>query len=207
MWDIVSWTIIVILVIVIIVFVVFSSRRSAPDPPGCTDLTQTMRKLWTDHVFWTREVIIADLYDLSNLNTSLTRLLENQQQLGKAFATYYGTAVGDAIANLLTTHINQAVDVVNAAKTSSPDLAKAINDWMKNADDIAQELAKINPQFTLQQLTEMMHAHLNLTIAEVQSLLKKDGSDVAAFEAVLNEILMMSDALSVGIGKQFGMGC
>jgi hypothetical protein len=169
-------------------------------------MSQAMRKLWTDHVFWTREVIMADLDNLPSLKTALNRLLSNQLAIGNFMASFYGTVVGDTMAGLLTTHIKQAVVVVDAAKTNSPDLAKVVAEWMKNADEIAAALYHINPEFgTLDQLTQMMHTHLNLTIAETQAMLKKDGSDVGVFEEVLKEILMMSDALSQGIGKQLGI--
>ena len=50
----------------------------------------------------------------------------------------------------------------------------------------------------------MMNKHLSTTTDEVVARLTKNwDADVTAFDAVYNHILMMSDALSDGIIKQF----
>lgn len=78
-----------------------------------------------------------------------------------------------------------------------------IKKWYNNADDISTALYGINPYFgSLDDLKKMMHHHLELTTVELQSRIKKDGSDIYAFENVLNEILEMSDALTDGIVLQ-----
>jgi len=53
-------------------------------------------------------------------------------------------------------------------------------------------------------LSDMMKKHLSTTSAEVMARLHKDwAADVRAFDDVYNHILMMADALSDGIIKQF----
>jgi hypothetical protein len=53
-------------------------------------------------------------------------------------------------------------------------------------------------------LVDMMKMHLATTTDEVVARLKRDWEgDVRAYDAVYNHILMMADALSGGIVKQF----
>jgi hypothetical protein len=78
-------------------------------------LKQDMRKLWTDHVVWTRDYIIAATESQPDAPAALTRLMKNQDDLGNAVATYYGAAAGRQLTTLLKDHIAIAGDVVKAA--------------------------------------------------------------------------------------------
>jgi len=73
------------------IFVLFTgalletTARSAEVTPDVT-LRQDMRKLWTDHVAWTRDYIIAAIGDQPDLNAATDRLMANQVQIGNAVA-------------------------------------------------------------------------------------------------------------------------
>ena len=57
-------------------------------------LRQDMRKLWTDHVVWTRDYIIAALADAPDAPSALNRLMNNQDDIGNAVARFYGDSAG-----------------------------------------------------------------------------------------------------------------
>ena len=44
------------------------------------------------------------------------RLMKNQEDIGKAVATFYGAAAGQQLTTLLKEHITIAVDLIKAAK-------------------------------------------------------------------------------------------
>src|ERR1043165_4667669 len=79
-------------------------------------LKQDMRKLWTDHVVWTRDYIIAAVADLPDSTAAATRLMKNQEDIGHAVATYFGVPAGQQLTTLLKEHISIAVDLIKAAK-------------------------------------------------------------------------------------------
>jgi hypothetical protein len=168
-------------------------------------LRQDMRKLWTDHTVWTRDYIIAAVGDQPDAPAAATRLLKNQDDIGNAIAGYYGKAAGDKLTALLKDHINIAVDVVKFAKAGDKaNQAQADAKWHKNAEDIADFLAKANPNWPKATLVDMMNKHLSTTTDEVVARLTKNwDADVRAWDAVYDHILVMSDALSDGIIKQF----
>src|SRR5215831_7501743 len=58
-------------------------------------LRRDMRKLWSDHVFWTRDYIIAAVADQPDASAAASRLMKNQEDIGNAVATYYGKDAGD----------------------------------------------------------------------------------------------------------------
>jgi hypothetical protein len=45
-----------------------------------------MRKLWSDHVIWTRQYIVAAIDGSPDANAAATRLLKNQDDIGGAVA-------------------------------------------------------------------------------------------------------------------------
>lgn len=63
--------------------------------PKAVQFGNTMRRLWFDHVMWTRNYIVSALAGLEDQQTVLSRLLQNQQDIGNAFKPYYGDAAGD----------------------------------------------------------------------------------------------------------------
>jgi len=168
-------------------------------------LKQDMRKLWTDHVVWTRDYIIAALGDHPDAQAAANRLMLNQDNIGLAIGKFYGAPAGQQMTTLLKEHITIAVDVVKAAKAGDKNgLEKANERWQQNADQIADFLSKANPNWPKATLQDMMRTHLSTTTDEVVARLNKDWvGDVKAFDAVYDHILKMSDAISEGIVKQF----
>jgi hypothetical protein len=170
-----------------------------------TQLHQDMRKLWTDHTVWTRDCIIAAVDDKPDAMAAANRLMKNQEDIGNAIAAYYGAAAGQQLTALLKQHISIAVDLIKAAKAGDKAAQKQADDrWQANAVDIATFLSKANPNWPKDTLVEMMKTHLSTTTAEVVARLTHDwDADVKAYDAVYDHILMMADALTEGIIKQF----
>jgi hypothetical protein len=182
-----------------------AAASSVPAGAGAWELRQDMRKLWTDHVQWTRDYIVASVANQPDAPAAVSRLMRNQEDLGKAVGKYYGDAAGDQLTTLLKDHIQTAADVVTAAKANDKAGLKSASDrWEKNADQIVDFLSKANPQLSKGALSGLMKDHLKTTTDEVTARLKKDWEgDVHAYDAVYEHILKLSDALADAIVKQF----
>ncbi len=134
-----------------------------------------MRKLWEDHITYTRNYIISALADLEDAGKVAERLLKNQDDIGNAIKPIYGDEAGKKLAALLRDHILIAADIVKAAKTGdSEGVTKGQKRWHKNADGIAVFLSGANSNWPKQVLVDMLYKHLDYTTAEVVSRLKKD---------------------------------
>ena len=168
-------------------------------------LKQDMRKLWTDHVVWTRAYIVAAVADQPDAQAAANRLMKNQEDIGNAIGSIYGAPAGQQLTTLLKEHISIAVDLIKAAKAGNKAGQQAADaKWQQNAVAIADFLSKANPNWPRATLTEMMKMHLSTTTHEVVARLNKDWEgDIRAYDAVYEHILKMSDALSDGIVKQF----
>jgi len=165
-----------------------------------------MRKLWEDHITWTRVYIISAAADLPDKDAATQRLLQNQTDIGNAIKPYYGDAAGTQLTALLRDHILISADVVAAAKANDQaKLADANRRWSANADQIADFLSKANPKnWPDAEMRQMMHDHLTLTTNEAVARLHSDwAGDVRAYDAVHEQILRMADMLSAGIINQY----
>ena len=168
-----------------------------------------MRKLWEDHIVWTRQYIVSaatQTGDLADIGPTTDRLLANQTDIGRALAPFYGDATGDAVTALLRDHILTAARLVAAAKAGDTTAVSAASDaWYANAHDIAVALNQLNPrQWPLAEMDLMMKDHLDLTLEEAVARLQgRYADDIAAYDKVHAEILEMADMLSAGIIAQF----
>lgn len=182
--------------------------QSAATLPAANDkqtaFQDAMRKLWEDHITWTRVFIISAAADLPDKAAATERLLQNQADIGNAIKPYYGDAAGDKLTTLLKEHITTAAEVVTAAKANDKaKLDDANKRWSANADQIADFLSGANPNWPAADMRKMMREHLDLTTAEVVARLKGDWkADIAAYDRVHEQILHMADMLSAGIIKQ-----
>jgi hypothetical protein len=165
-----------------------------------------MRKLWEDHVMWTRVVIISVAGNLADTNAAVDRLMKNQEDIGNAIKPFYGDAAGNKLIELLKEHISGAYAVLLAAKANDQGKLKMENQkWYANADEISMFLSTANPKnWPLDAVKSMMKMHLDLTLEEAVARLKGDWiTDVKAYDKVHDEILEMSDAITNGIKMQF----
>src|SRR5215208_2920165 len=125
-------------------------------------LQAAMRKLWEDHITWTRVFIISAAADLPDKGAATERLLQNQVDIGNAVKPYYGDAAGDKLTTLLKEHITTAAELVAAAKANDQaKMADANKRWFANADAIAAFLSGANPKsWSPAEMRQMMREHL-----------------------------------------------
>jgi hypothetical protein len=174
-----------------------------------TAFHDAMRKLWEDHIVWTRQFIVSAATEAENLpdtGPTVDRLLANQTDIGNAIKPFYGDAAGDALTVLLREHILTAADIIAAAKAGDAEAVKKASDaWYANADEIATFLSEANPRnWPLAEMKAHMTSHLDLTLEEAVARLEgRYADDIAAYDKVHADILEMADMLSAGIIAQF----
>jgi hypothetical protein len=165
-----------------------------------------MRKLWEEHITWTRLYVVSFAADLPDKDLTAQRLLRNQTDIGDAIKPFYGEAAGNALTKLLEAHIQGAVDLLTAAKAGDQAAVdEASAKWYANANEIAAFLNQANPdQWPLAVLQSEMKTHLDLTLQEATARLHGDyAADIAAYDHVQEHILHLADLLSTGIMQQF----
>jgi hypothetical protein len=169
-------------------------------------LHSELRRLWEDHIVWTRLAIISLTTDSPDTEATVARLLKNQTDIGNAVKPFYGKAAGNELTRQLRRHILIAADVIAAAKTGNAEqLGDAQARWAANGDDIAAVLASVNPRYwKLGAMKAELRVHLKLTTEEAVARLRGNWkADVAAYDKIHRHALHLSDVLSDGLVKQF----
>ena len=164
-----------------------------------------LRKLWSDHVIWTRAYVLAAVAGSPDAGAAAGRLLKNQEDIGEAIVPYYGKDAGSKLTDLLKEHILIAVDLVEAAKSGDErEFGKQDERWTANANDIARFLAQANSNWPEKDVRDLLALHLKLTKDETVARLNKDwAADIKAFDDIFNEIMVLADAIFDGLVAQF----
>lgn len=76
---------VILLTITLIPLKSYSMNNENPITNSFSDLKMDERKLWIDHVSWTRNFIISDLASLPDKDVVLQRLLKNQDEILQTF--------------------------------------------------------------------------------------------------------------------------
>ena len=168
-------------------------------------LMNQLRKLWEQHVYWTRFFIISTAADLADLEPVTKRLLRNPGDFAAVLTQFYGVRLSNRFKDLFTQHLLIAADLVNAAKKQEAAKAEeARQKWYANAGDIAKFLADINPCWSETRWKAMLYDHLAMTEREaVLRLGGKYAEDIQIFDRIEEEALKMADDMANGIIKQF----
>lgn len=176
-----------------------------PTRPDEAQLRTDMRKLWEDHVTYTAFFYTAAIHGGDDAGKVAERLLRNQDDIGNAVKPFYGEDAGNKLSALLRDHILIAADLVKAAKAGDAAAQEQANaKWYRNADDIAAFLSAANPHWPRKALQDMLHGHLAMTTDAVVAKLHHDtAAALAAYDKGREHMLMVADALSAGIVKQF----
>jgi hypothetical protein len=179
---------------------------AAADTARAARFHDDMRKLWEDHITWTRLAIVSFAGGLPDLAATENRLLRNQSDIAAAIRPYYGAAASAKLRGLLRAHILGAVALLQAAKANdTAALGTAHDAWYANGNAIADFLASANPRnWPRGEMRSMMKSHLDETLKEaVDHLNGRFAADVADYDAIHRTILEMADMLSDGIVSQF----
>lgn len=179
------------------------------DPRGTAAfqrMAQQNHNLWSEHMQWTYTVVDYFFHNPEGLGPQVNRLLQNQQDIGDAMGEHFGNQHGDDIADLLTTHILDAVPVLTAAQEGDDEaLAESLDIWYENAQDVGDKFAEMNPEFWGQnELRDVWKTHITQTVTYSVDLLMDDfDQSIIDYQTALNHMINFSDILTQGIADRF----
>ncbi len=180
-------------------------NRSPYNKISFLELNNIIRQLWEEHITWTRLAIISIANSSSDTQLVSNRLLKNATDFGNLFTNFYSPEIAQEFSQLMRDHLSIAADLVIAAKKQDNNAVIDIDrKWHKNADDIAFFLNSINPNWSRNEIQQMMYDHLSLTKNEAVAILtSKYAEGIALFDEIEKQALMMADSYINGIAKQF----
>jgi hypothetical protein len=169
------------------------------------NLSNYIRMLWEQHVTWTRLTILSLALGLPDVDLVTNRLLRNPKDFEELLKPLYGEMTASTFADLLTSHLTIAAELVKAAKAGDNEAAAdAEKKWYANADEIAAFLASINPYWSEESWRTMLYEHLATTKEEaVDFLTGKYAEGITLFDQIESQALEMADMMTDGIVNQF----
>jgi len=168
-------------------------------------LSNTLRRLWVEHVMWTRSFIVSTAADLGDLDAVTKRLLQNPVDFSNVLKPLYGSQRAKRFEDLFTDHLLIAAQLVNAAKEGNAGaVSEQRNKWYANAEDIARFLSEINPYWNRMDWQSMLFDHLRMTENEaVQFLTRQYAASIDQYDSIQEQALKMADVMIFGIINQF----
>ena len=176
-----------------------------PDHINADSLRVGMRKLWVSNAIWMREYIVNTIEADFSLDAASRRLARNQEDIGKALATFYGTEVGTKVTTLLKEHSSLVSQMIVAVRAKNSDSLKAADQrWTANANALATVLSTANPNWSFTTTQPLLADALSNTALLTKARLDRDYNlDVETFDRILERSLAVADTMSDGILKQF----
>ena len=173
--------------------------------PNRAALQEDMRLVWLRHVYWTRMLIISITENIADQSEVAARLMQNPSEIAEIFERFYSTEAIEPIESLLTQHLEIGGKLMTASRDGQTEkVAELTKEWYANADEIAKALLLLNPYYDFEALVEMLHTHLDLTIAQVKAQLAGNyRKSIDEFDEVEREAVAMADMLAEGILRQF----
>lgn len=169
------------------------------------DLTDYFRMLWGQHAVWTRMVMLGILYDLPELEFSTQRLLRNATDFANALLPFYGNEAAQAFERLFREHITIAAELIETAKAGDTNQVDAIwQRWVDNANQIAEYLGGVNPNWNSEDWSAMLMEHLELLGNSLSNMLEQNyQAAVDGFDDIEMQAMEMADMMAEGIAAQF----
>lgn len=164
-----------------------------------------MRKLWTDHTIFTKQLIVDILCDLPSIDYTIDRLVRSQEQTGNCFKTFFGEVASDNLVKLLKENITIEIDLLKSIKIGNNDGATTLEDqWTTNIENMSTLLGTINQQYSIDELSDIFKTHLILTKYQFIARMNSDyNAEIMYFDMGLNHMLRISDCLTEGLIENF----
>jgi len=158
---------------------------------------ETLRKLFTDHVVYTKFYISSYFNNNPDSQPILNRLLDNQKEIGGYLIDFIDEVNSRKITGLLIEYINVVGNGLIALKTNT-DVQKAIDAIFTNSKHVSEFISSINP---VKLPVDVVKKHFNqhnqyvIDMAKLE-LEKKYDDEIKTYDACYNHMMIFSDMLT-----------
>lgn len=175
-----------------------------PVPEDELELNNDMRKAWTEHAFWTMIYQNSIFNELADVDEVGMRLMQNPEDIAEVFENFYSGAVINQLTRLLMEHVRLAGEIMVSMRDNTPDTEQLERQWFQNAENIARLLSNANPEYSYEELLQMLTRHLDMLKRQMLAAMNKEyENEIRLFDENLNQLLELADYLTEGLLEQF----
>lgn len=169
-------------------------------------LQATLRALWHGHVDRTRAYAFAvHAGDTRRSEAAATAVVANAQQLADAVAGFYGKPAGERMLALLAGHWGAVKAMTDAERGGQREgVNTAMATLTRNADEIAQFLARANPYLPQDAVRGLLLAHGAHHAAQISQVMRGDrAAEAKTWAAMQQHMDAIADAMAGALARQF----
>jgi hypothetical protein len=176
------------------------------DQTKFTATKAALRDLWIGHVFWVRNVVVAELAgDAAAQQAAEKQVVANAQSIAGSIEPFYGSKAKEKLFTLLAGHYGAVKAYLDAsiAKDAGKQ-SQATTKLLSNAGEIAGFLSSANRYLPKDAVEGLLQAHGGHHIAEIQQLQVKDyAGEAKTWADMTQHMYVIADALADALAKQF----
>jgi hypothetical protein len=165
-----------------------------------------LRDLWIGHVFWVRNVVVAELAgNTPARQEGEKQVVANAQAIAASIKPFYGADASKKLFTLLAGHYGAVKAYLDAsiAKNAGKQ-TEAATALIGNAGEIASFLSAANEYLPKDAVEGLLKAHGAHHIAQIQQLQAKDyAGEAQTWAAMTRHVYVVADALADALAKQF----
>lgn len=169
------------------------------------DLINRFRKLWLNHVVWTRSFMVGTEVGSGDLVHIYDRLIIGALDFAKDLATYYGLDMASEFKKLFTENIEIVKSYIEAVDQNDDDGVEASRKKSSdNIEELSILLTKLNPYWNGKIWTTLLTQYMQITEEEIILYFSKNyEGEIQLFDELERHILEIADYMANAIARQF----
>ena len=182
------------------------AAQAAANQTKVHDIKAALRDLWIGHVFWVRNVVVAELAgNAAAQKEAEKQVVENAQAIAASIEPFYGADAKKKLFTLLAGHYGAVKAYLDAsiAKNAGKQ-TEATTALISNAAEIASFLSSANEYLPKDAVEVLLKAHGAHHIAQIQQLQAKDyAAEAQTWATMTQHMYVIADAIADALAKQF----
>jgi hypothetical protein len=165
-----------------------------------------LRDLWNGHVFWIRNVVVAELAgNAAAQKAAESQVVANAHAIANSIEPFYGAEAKEQMFKLLVGHYGAVTAYLDSAiAKDAARQSKASAALSTNARDIAVFLSAANPFLPMDTVEGLLQAHGGHHIIQIQQLQSKDyGGEAQTWSEMTQHVYVIADATADALAQQF----
>lgn len=167
---------------------------------GVENRKNQMRLAWLNHITFVKFYLTAFFENLSSQNAWKRAVYQNMNEILNLFAGSYPQNVMRGLRSLMEQHLKLTDAVAAELKKDLAYSGESMEEWYKNAEEIAALLSRQTPAYDEEELRKMLYGHLDLERQQMEAYLDGDyETDIRLFMQSERHILDLADDLAAGL--------